>query len=77
MITMTLARPDEIADELGMTTDQLEDLRHSKESPDWIIHDGEVLYVLERIERTRIRSPKKPASSMANDLTYYFENAAN
>jgi hypothetical protein len=76
MITMTLARPDHIADELGMTTDQLEDLRHSKESPDWIIHDGEVLYVLERIEKPRVRSPKKPASSTANDLMHYFDNAA-
>jgi hypothetical protein len=76
MITMTLARPDQIADELGMTTDQLEDLRHSKESPDWIIHDGEVLYVLERIEKPRIRSPKKPVSSTANDLMQYFDNPA-
>lgn len=75
MITMTLARPAEIADMLGMTTAQLEDIRHTKESPDWIIHDGEVLYVLECIEKPRIRSPKRPASS-TNDLTYYFENAA-
>lgn len=76
MITMTLARPAEIADMLGMTTDQLEDIRHTKDSPDWIIHDGEVLYVLECIEKPRIRSPKKPASATANDLTYYFENAS-
>lgn len=76
MITMTLARPEYVADELGITTDQLEDLRHSKESPDWIIHDGEVLYVLERIERPRIRTPKKPVSSTANDLMHYFEGAA-
>lgn len=76
MITMTLARPAEIADILGMTTEQLEDIRHSKESPSWIVHDGEVLYVLEAIEKPRIRSPKKPSASSANDLMHYFENAA-
>lgn len=75
MITMTLARTYEIADRLGMTTEQLEDIRHTKESPEWLMHDGEVLYVVECIERRVVRSPKKLPPSSANDLTRYFEAA--